>query len=123
LLPEEIRADVPNISERSIRKFLLEQEYIEPVNHSIPSDELVAKGKKAADLGGHGPYLEWEKAEKRKKYLEDFPKKKWYVYEPVKTVVSWAIVALVSGMVGYFIGQRNASSSHAASSPGVQRRP
>ena len=43
-----------------IRKFLLDEKYIEVVNYSIPQDVLTDKGKKAQELGGHKEYKAWE---------------------------------------------------------------
>lgn len=110
--PDEIRNQIAQVEEGNIRKFLLEQEYIEPVNHSIPSDELVAKGKKAKELGGHHAYVKWESEEKKKKDFEDFPKKKWHIYEPVKHIINTVISLVVGAIFGYFIAHHNTQASN-----------
>src|SRR5689334_5686844 len=71
---------------RQIRNFLSEEEYIIETNRLVPEDKLTDKGKKARDLGGHKAYLAWEETERKKKNIEDFPKKKWYIYEPAKAI-------------------------------------
>jgi|GEM_PF-5080025 len=64
-----------------IVNFLKDEDYITPVNHSIPSYLLNAKGRKAKELGGHNQYKEWETRESKKKNFEEFPKRQWHLYD------------------------------------------
>ena len=80
------------------RDFLLDEDYLECVNSNIPTDKLTEKGKKAKDLGGHLKYKEWETEEKRKKRIEDFPKRRWWIYEPLKAI---AILILTNGLTAF----------------------
>jgi len=108
-LDVEVRLNLQSINTRRIRTFLLEEGYIDPVNHVIPSDKLNEKGKQARDLGGHAQYKEWEKKKKRKERIEDFPKKKWYYYEPVRIIAGVIIGLLIGYAWGVYIGaQKNA---------------
>ncbi len=84
-----------------IREFLLKERYIEPKNSSIHQDILTEKGEKANQLGGHLKYVEWAKKEARKKKIEDFPKKWWFVYDPIKGVV----VAGLIFIAGWFANE------------------
>ena len=84
---EDVRLKIYDVNARIIRTFLLEQGYTEPVNHSIPSDKLIEKGKKAKELGGHEKYLEWvrkEEVAKEKREREQnrisFPQRYWWLF-------------------------------------------
>lgn len=81
-LIELIRTD-----SRTIRNFLLKEGYLKCIDWRNPTDELTDKGKLAKEKGGHAKYKEWEAEQERKKRIEDFPKKKWIIYEPLKYVV------------------------------------
>ena len=64
-----------------VRDFLLDYDYLETINHSIPSDKLTPRGMKAKELGGHENYLKCEEQERKKKLKEEskifWPKKNW----------------------------------------------
>jgi len=91
-----------------IRTFLLKEEYFETTNHSIPYDILTKKGEKAKELGGHKNYKEWEAEQERKKAIEDFPKKKWYISEPLKYLIS----LIIGVLIGHFTCNKNNAQSN-----------
>ena len=78
-----------------IRKFLIDEEYVETIDHTIQRDKITKKGRKARGLGGHEAYKEWEAEETAKSIKEEkkltFAQKNWH----------WiAFVTLISGWVG-----------------------
>jgi hypothetical protein len=75
----------------AIRNLLLTEEYIEVVDPSTHLDKLTPTGKKAKELGGHKQYLEWEVKDIRRKNIEEWPKKKWYLYDPIKYLFFFAL--------------------------------
>jgi len=83
--------EVVNRRSKNIRHFLLQEGYIECIIPLIPHDKLTDKGIQARKLGGHKKYIEWKESEDKKKRVEEFPKKKWYLYEPIK----WAVFILL----------------------------
>lgn len=95
-----------------IRKYLLDNDFITVTNVLNPSDTLTIKGKLAKDKGGIKEYEKWEEEETKKKRIEDFPKRKWFVYEPVKIIASIIITASVSGIGGYLLGKNDNSNSN-----------
>jgi hypothetical protein len=75
--------------QRKIVRFLLEQGYIETVNHSIPNYKLMRKGFDAKNAGGHEAYIEQQRIisetaaaevakEKREQKLISLPQKYWW---------------------------------------------
>jgi len=108
---EDIREKVHEVKEGRVRAFLLEQGYTEPENHSVPRDMLVEKGLKARELGGHAQYLVWEEKERRAKRIEDFPKRQWWIFEPLKVMISWIIVGGLGLISGYLIGHDTVQST------------
>lgn len=64
--------------------FLLKEKYINCTNQMHGRFMLSDEGEEAQRQGGHKQYLEWAAIEKRKKEFEEFPKKKWHIYEPIK---------------------------------------
>lgn len=95
--------DLINNKPDIIRKYLLKEKYFDTVKPNIPRDILNDKGEKAKELGGHEKYKEWEVEEKRKKRIEDFPKNKWYWYDPLKIIVT----LLIGMLIGHFTCQNN----------------
>lgn len=94
----------------AIRDFLLKEGYLKCIDWRNPTDELTEKGKLAKEKGGHVKYKVWEAEEERKKRIEDFPKKKWYIYEPSKIIAGLLIAAAFSG-IGYIIGLEKGKST------------
>lgn len=94
---------------RKIRDFLLKEDYLKCIDWRNPTDELTDKGKLAKEKGGHSNYKEWEAEQKRKKKIEDFPKKTWYLYEPAKIIIGILITGLFS-WISYTIGLKNGKS-------------
>jgi len=91
--PENIYKEICQIvisNSSVIEDFLRTNGYIKftdiPTRQYILTDE----GEEAQRQGGHQQYLDWVAREKRKKGFEDFPKKKWHIYEPVK----WLLLLL-----------------------------
>jgi hypothetical protein len=82
-----------------IRNLLLEEDYTKCIDHSTHQDILTEKGKQAKKLGGHEQYKEWEKREKKNKDFEEFPKKKWHIYEPVKYIIFFGLGWLVNYLI------------------------
>ncbi len=95
--------------ERDARLFLLQQGYLETVDHKIPQDKLTTKGEKAQLLGGHKQYIEWEEREKRKQAVEDFPKKKWWLYKPLELSAGFILTTILGFFLGYFKGSHDAT--------------
>lgn len=83
----------------TIRDFLLKEGYLKCVDWRNPTDELTDKGKLAKEKGGHTKYKEWEEKEEKKSALQEFPKKKWYLYEPIK----WAVFFMLGLCVNKYI--------------------
>jgi hypothetical protein len=106
-IAKEITA-ILTLSPDKIRNILLEEEYTKCIEPSTHLDILEPKGKKAKELGGHLKYKEWELKESKRKNVEDFPKKKWYIYEPIRIVVAVLITAPITFGVGYWLGQKQA---------------
>jgi hypothetical protein len=85
--PENVAKEIEDLvlyKQAEIRNILLRLDYLECVDWSVQKDKLTTKGMKAQDLGGHQQYLQWEMGEAARKRIEEFPKKKWYLYEPIK---------------------------------------
>lgn len=71
-------------SHNTIRDFFLREGYIMLANRTISYDILTEKGIKAQAAGGHRNYTKIQKKKGRWEWLENFPKKKWFIYEPMK---------------------------------------
>jgi len=100
--PENIYKEISQIvisNSSVIEDFLRTNGYIKftdiPTHQYILTDE----GEEAQKQGGHQQYLDWVAREKRKKGFEDFPKKKWHIYEPIK----WAVFGLLTFASGYIV--------------------
>lgn len=91
-------ATLANSRSSSVRTFLLQQKYLETTNHSIPYDILSDKGEKARELGGHENYKKWEAEQERLKKIQDFPKNKWFIYEPLKYILP----LIIGWLIGHF---------------------
>ncbi len=81
------------------RDFLLQEKYIEIVEHSVPYDMLTEKGIKAKNLGGHKQYLAWEAEEKKKDEKGEFPKKRIILYDFIKMITP-LILGILIGRYG-----------------------
>lgn len=79
--------------------FLLDEGYLRVENYTIGSHILTEKGKKAKNLGGINAYKSWESEEERKKRFEEFPKKKWHIYDAAK----WLIFFIIGAAVQHFV--------------------
>ena len=85
--------DIVTLRSSVIEDFLRTQGYIRFTDPSTHLYVLTQKGEDAQQQGSHQQYLDWVAREKRKKGFEDFPKKKWHIYEPLK----W-LLFLVAGI-------------------------
>lgn len=81
---------------KTIRDFLLKEGYLKCIDWRIPTDELTDKGRLAKEKGGHAKFKEWEAEEARKAAFEDFPKKKWHIYEPLKSIFIFLLGAALT---------------------------
>lgn len=79
-------------------RFLVENEYLDVVNEIMPTHKLNPKGNQAKKLGGVLAYENWEQNQERQKRIEEFPKKKWYIYDPIKTVIPY-IITFIGGVI------------------------
>ncbi len=82
-----------------LRTFLLSNGYIDCVDPRYPQDKLTEKGRIAQEKGGHLKYKEWEELEAKKTNIEEFPKKKWYIYEPLKWAVFFILGAVTTKLM------------------------
>lgn len=87
-----------------VRTFLLKEKYLETIDHTIPRDILSDKGEIAREKGGHIQYKEWEKEQEQRKNIEDFPKKKWYIYEPLKYIIP--------ALIGFSVGKISCNTTN-----------
>jgi hypothetical protein len=83
----------------SIRNLLLSLEYTRVVEPSTHQDILDTKGVQAKKEGGHFQYLEWERKKVKKEGFENFPKSKWWIYEPLK----WIFFLIVGVMLERYV--------------------
>lgn len=110
--------------DQTIRNLLLEEEYTRCIDPPTQQDILSDKGKIAKQKGGHRQYIEWEQAEKRRKDIEEWPKRHPFIFEPLKSVTNWiigAILAAIFGAGGYLIGRHSVLRNIQVSQPQVQR--
>lgn len=82
-----------------IRNLLLEEDYTKCINHSTHQDILTDKGNLAKNLGGHEKYKEWEDKQNRKKNFEEFPKRKWLLYDAGKILFGLILGMLITNYV------------------------
>lgn len=85
-------------SHNTIRDFFLREGYIMLAHGTTSYDILTEKGIKAQAAGGHKNYIKQEKKKNRWEWLGNFPKKKWFIYEPSK----W----LIAMLIGFIIRDR-----------------
>jgi hypothetical protein len=89
-----------------IRSLLLTEEYIEVVESSTHLDKLRPEGKKAKELGGHKQYIDWEQRENKRKKFEEFPKRKWPIYDLLKI----AIPLVIGWIIGHYSCQQSSKN-------------
>jgi hypothetical protein len=91
-------ADIVTFSPDSIRDILLAEGYTKVIENSTHLDQLTEKGEQAQNCGGHEQYKEWERHQQVKQNIEDFPKKNWFIYEPLKY-----LLPLIGGwLIGHY---------------------
>lgn len=114
--PPQIYDEIVQISlygEMGIRKLLLDFDYLTCVDRTRQLDRLTDPGKKAQELGGHQAYLKWKEKEEREKRFEEFPKKKWHIYDLTKLLITIFITAIIAIPISYLKGRSDAQNSPA----------
>ena len=87
-------AHLANSKPRQVRNFLLEQDYLDCTNMSMPTDKLTEKGKIAKREGGHLKYKEWEKKENKKN------QKNWAERHQIIFTILVALLSAILGVLG-----------------------
>ena len=85
-----------NRNDEAVRPFLLQHDYIKPINNSTHLDISTEKGQKAQEIKGHKNYLDWDKSEKEKLSKGDIPKINTIIYDIFKILVA-AVVGIIIG--------------------------
>lgn len=93
----EIREILINNNQERITIFLYKEKYIEIAQGILSQKHIITdKGIQAQDLGGHEKYNEWVNKQERKNSIEDFPKRKWFIYEPLKLLLTIIITFIIT---------------------------
>jgi uncharacterized protein (UPF0297 family) len=89
----------------TVRQFFLREKYIKVIDWSTHLDQLTEEGELAQKLGGHKKYQEYLIEQARLKNIEDFPKKKWFIYEPIRIIAGFIITGFAGWLIGYHQGK------------------